>query len=574
MKTKLSKSVYTKLTIELLLCITLLFIIIAVLFITNEKYNNANLYNLNTNISNVLTNSISHNIKLTEQVSQTLLSGRELIDFISSPYEPNTGYSHYTNSIRNYLIATVNTDYRSDIRLYTINPTIPMGMGVIYPLAKISDNTTIQSFINSSLTSTWYSNEDFEAEYNPYFFPTENSFIYIERVTSPTGVFLGLIVCSIPEKYFFSESTSENATIIPIGHNRIINYTKTSFSDEDILQIESLADGFSDYKNILIYKQSFDLFPFHIFIATPKDTSHYAVSIVLLFMILFFIFLGAFFFNHLRKVFHKINACINSMDQSISNNFVGRLEESGEDELSQIARRINALLEKISLLLRITIKKETAHKEAQLVALQHQINPHFIYNTMEVFSSKMKIYKHYEESDALVAFANIFRYNITNRGDLVPISDELAQAENYINIQRLRYPLITLHTHAPHSMLTVKMLKFILQPIIENSILHGIDDKRIPLAITISLTVQDNQPHIIIFTIKDNGVGISPDLLEKMNDSFLTQTPESTLHSPAHSLGLHNINSRLKLQYGEDSYLSIDSKKGQGTTISFPITVS
>lgn len=573
MKANLSKSFYTKLTLELLLSIATLFIIIVILSISNDNYNKNSLYNLNQNVGNVLTNTITNNIELTEQVSQTLLSSRELIDFISIDYVPKTDYSQYTNSIRNYISATANIDYRSDIRIYVSNNTIPMGMGIIYPLDKINANSTIRSFFQSSLHNSWFSGEDFIYDYNPYFFPTTDSFIYMEKVTDSIGNFLGLIVCSIPEKYFFSETTSENATIISTGHNRIVNYSEVNFSEEDIQYLETIENEYSEYKEALVYKQTFDFFPFDIYIATPKDNSHSIISIILICMICFFLFLAIIFFNNLKIVFYKIYDCINIMEQSISNNFELRIIEKGNDELTQVAKKINMLLEKISELLKLTVKKETAHREAQLIALQHQINPHFIYNTMEVFSSKMKLYRLYEESDALVSFANIFRYNVTNRGDLVPLHEELNQAENYINIQKLSFPNIRLETFVPDELSQLKILKFIFQPLIENSIIHGIEDRKKSLTIGIRTWRSSVNPNHIHFAIEDNGIGIPSEKLDLLNHSLKTRTPVNTLHTAKNSIGLYNINSRLKLHYGEDNHLTISSMEGSGTIISFYLVV-
>jgi len=209
------------------------------------------------------------------------------------------------------------------------------------------------------------------------------------------------------------------------------------------------------------------------------------------------------------------------------------------------------------------IKKETSNKESRLIALQHQINPHFIYNTMEVFSSKMKIYGHYDESDAMVAFANIFRYNISTNDSLVSIGEEMGQIRNYLNIQKLRYPHITLVEDIEAKLMDAMIPKFTFQPIIENAIAHGLSKSSQSLTLTVSAKREASS---LIICIKDNGVGMSAEQLAALQNKL---DGSEEIATDGHSVGLKNVNTRLILYFGEPARLNIESEENKYTKVSF-----
>ena len=257
--------------------------------------------------------------------------------------------------------------------------------------------------------------------------------------------------------------------------------------------------------------------------------------------------------------------CLTAMDISIHNNYTTRIPVKGNNEISHICERINLLLNQAASLSEQNIRKETSNKETRLIALQHQINPHFIYNTMEVFSSKMKLYGHYEESDAMVAFANIFRYNISTNDALVTIVEELRQMHNYLNIQKLRYTNISLIEDIDPALQFALIPKFTFQPIIENAISHGLTSKEQPLTLTVSASVTDD---FLSVSILDNGIGMLPRQLESLKQALASAEEIST---DGHSVGLKNINTRLILYFGEASHLTIESRHEEYTKVSFRI---
>ena len=565
------KSIGARLLMQIFAFIVLPFtIVIILLFVSVNNIVVSRQKDLSDKMYSQIDSSIRGNISLTKRITHSVLSNGELVRFMSTPYSEGEDYQQYITLIKGYITAILATDYRSDIRIYTVNTTIPMGVGIFYALDTVINNPAVLSFVESDETGAWLSEQDFNgSEYNPYMFSVTDSFVYLEKIRSSTLDFLGIITFSIPERHFFGENT-DKVNVQSVEKTRIINMTQTVFDSDALTELIFADRTYYSYKSMYIQNRISDGFPFQIIIISPADISLAILKIVSACMLVFLCLSVFAVIRSIRVVTHKMNECVNEMDASISNNFVGRLNEQGQDEIGRIAGRINLLLDKITDQIQLVIKKETASKEAQIMALQHQINPHFIYNTLEVFSSKMKLHGHYAESEALVSFANIFRYNVSSAETLVTVEEEIRQSYNYMNIQNLSYPNITLSTAIPAELLDTKIPKFIFQPLIENSILHGTVSKTDRLSIMISAE-RIEKTNRISFSVADNGLGFSEDDAEQLTaalSSAIIDMPSAS--DGQRSIGLSNINSRLRLHYGDDAYITARRKEGR-TVIHFTI---
>lgn len=562
-------SIYTKLLLELLiLAFVPIVLIISIFFYLNQQ-NNANAkYELNDRVTNSIIANIDNNLEFTSRTTQSLLSSSELISFLNNSYFMETDYDNYISSIQSYIQATINADPRSAIYIYMDNPTIPMSMDVFYHLSDISGETPIAGFLNSSLVEQWFCESDFAEVSNPYLFPTEKCFVYLRKAYDLRKNFLGVIAFSIPEKYFLSFENESDETVISSGRCRIINLSGDALSEDTLSLIQSSGKTHAQMNGFLVTLNQPEDFPISIITVTKNSNYGQFIGIFLLLLGLFAVLSIILCLRSLHQMERQMNECLTIMDISISNNYKTRIPVSGNNELSHICRRINLLLTQAAELSKQNILKETSNKESRLIALQHQINPHFIYNTMEVFSSKMKLYGHYEESDCLVAFANIFRYNISTNDALVEVRIELEQLRNYFRIQKLRYPLLSFENNVPDRFMTALLPKFTLQPIIENAISHGISGSSHALSVTISAEQKGKR---LLFCIKDNGTGIPPEKLLELNRALHSAGNTSDIASDGHSVGLKNVNARLELYFGKESRLSITSIPGLETCVSFEL---
>jgi two-component system sensor histidine kinase YesM len=211
--------------------------------------------------------------------------------------------------------------------------------------------------------------------------------------------------------------------------------------------------------------------------------------------------------------------------------------------------------------------------QSEYRALQNQINPHFLYNTLEAIRSDALVANQQEIADITEALATFFRYTISNVDDLVTLEDELNNANNYFKIQNYRFNdriTLNVNNHGSDKLLKMAIPKLTLQPIVENSIIHGLERKVEKGTVTINIS--DTQEKVII-DVMDDGVGIDDETLESMNDR-LHQLSNSQLEEKLSKGGiaLLNVNNRFKMTFGEAYGLKVSSVKDYGTTvnITFP----
>lgn len=562
-------SIYTKFLLRLLfLAFIPIVLVISIFFYMNQQNNAGAKYELNDRVTGSIIANINNNREFTTRTTQSLLSSSELISFLNNSYSMERDYDNYISSIQNYLQATINADSRSDIYIYMDNPTIPMSMDVFYHLSDISGETPIAEFLESEHMEQWFCESDFAGIFNPYLFSTKKCFVYVRKAYDFRKNFLGLIVFSIPEKYFLSFENESSETVISSGNNRIVNLSGDALTTNTLTQIKVLDKPQSQMNGYLVTLNRPKDFPVSVITVTKNSNIGQLVGIFLLILGLFAILSIFLCLRSLRQLDFQMNQCLTAMDASISNNYKTQIPVSGNNEISHICRRINLLLAQASELSRQNILKETSNKESQLIALQHQINPHFIYNTMEVFSSKMKLYGHYEESDCLVAFANIFRYNISTNDALVEVRVELAQLHNYLRIQQLRYPQLIFHSDIPEELMNALLPKFTLQPLMENAISHGIKDSNQPLSVTVTISKKGER---LLFSMEDDGAGIPPEKLSELNRALNSMERSPEIISDGHSVGLRNVNARLALYFGKGSRLSLSGAPGIGACVRFEI---
>jgi two-component system sensor histidine kinase YesM len=214
---------------------------------------------------------------------------------------------------------------------------------------------------------------------------------------------------------------------------------------------------------------------------------------------------------------------------------------------------------------------ELKKQHAEYLALQNQINPHFLFNTLEAIRGDALEAGMISLADTTGALATYFRYTITEVDNLVTLEDELDNVENYYQIQRYRFgDRVTMHIEYPDehlACLDVRLPKLTLQPIIENAITHGLEGKLTPGTIYLSFEMTKTD---LIIHVKDNGVGIDTETVKKMNESFRgigTNPAEEENHSAHNGIAMGNINHRIHLLFGNEYGLHIYSIKGLGTDV-------
>lgn len=222
-----------------------------------------------------------------------------------------------------------------------------------------------------------------------------------------------------------------------------------------------------------------------------------------------------------------------------------------EDTYNEMMKRIRDLAEKI-------VQEQENQRKSELKALQNQINPHFLYNTLDSIIYMIDKGENQKAEEMIVALSKFFRISISKGRTIIPLKDEIEHVRNYLLIQKIRFgEHFSYYINVDQDLYQYSCLKLILQPLVENAIEHGLNDDEKDGRIDINV-YQDEKN--IIFEVKDNGYGISEERLKTIYQSF----KDDSIHE---GVGLKNVYQRVKIYYGDSADLIINSIIDEGTII-------
>lgn len=236
------------------------------------------------------------------------------------------------------------------------------------------------------------------------------------------------------------------------------------------------------------------------------------------------------------------------------------------DEIGQLSQSFNIMVSKLSDLGYRLYESEIREKNAQISALQSQINPHFLYNTLGSISMYAEIQGNKEVVKMTNHLSKLLRYSINSHLSQVPLHRELEHVTGYMAIQQIRFEdKIKFHVDIEPELLNYSVIRFILQPIVENSIVHGIDKGNGYGNISL---IGKKQDHQMVIHIQDDGAGMSPTQLQALIDRKFQMT---TTEEATGGTGLMNVHRRIALRYGNQYGVTIASSLEQGTTITLTL---
>lgn len=251
-------------------------------------------------------------------------------------------------------------------------------------------------------------------------------------------------------------------------------------------------------------------------------------------------------------------------DQVAKGDLTVRVNIETGAEVKVLSDSLNAMIDKISALLDQVTTEQIRLRKAELELLQAQINPHFLYNTLDTIVWLAEAGKQAEVVSMVGSLSAFFRTSLNQGKDIISIEEELTHVRSYLAIQQVRYQdILEYEIDVPKELFRCDIPKITLQPLVENALYHGIKNKRGLGKITITGEVFEDHVEL---KVSDNGIGMTAERLSEVRESLLSKSiDESKIY------GVYNVNERIKLKFGEDSGLSFESEYGNGTWVTIKL---
>ncbi|BDF06346.1 sensor histidine kinase [[Clostridium] hylemonae] len=299
-----------------------------------------------------------------------------------------------------------------------------------------------------------------------------------------------------------------------------------------------------------------------------------------LFLILtavFCVVLSVYFASYISKTISDPVARLQrKMYQVGEGDFDIRAATGASDEIGQLTLSFDKMVERTKQLIENVYQSEIYQKEAELNALQAQINPHFLYNTLQTIDMMAEEEGADEISDACQALSKIFRYSINRGQEFVHVQDEIVHIENYMLIQKLRFgSKLEVRYDIQNECRELYIVKLLIQPMVENAVVHGMENVLDKCHVTIRVYRKED---CLYAEVEDNGTGIAPGQLMELNEKLARSAEQKMVHEVDYvknhrSIGLENTNARIKLYFGQEYGITITSEEGTGTKVCIKLPV-
>lgn len=283
--------------------------------------------------------------------------------------------------------------------------------------------------------------------------------------------------------------------------------------------------------------------------------------------IIFVLFLEIKFTNIYLKPLNRLSILMKSIH--LKHDYNKRIDETGSDEVIEISKSFNNLLSNTEDLMDHITKEQELKRKLEIKSLQSQIYPHFLYNTLNSINCIAEVNHQDDISKMIVALSNIFRLSIDYKDKFIEVKDEIDYLNNYLIIQKIRHrDKFKVEFQISRGIYDCKIIKLLLQPLLENSFKYGFSSKVHHITIKIMGNINNNT---IIFNVVDNGEGMTEEQIKKINCQ-LSNNPVTDLDNDG-KIGLNNVNDRIKLCFGQKYGLTLYNAypQGLGVKITIPL---
>jgi len=406
-----------------------------------------------------------------------------------------------------------------------------------------------------------------------------NSIIIGKWIIQPgTRKRLGIAVVEFETKAI--QSLYENVTLGSTGRFTIIDNTMSQVISENNIDLTTIKDIIREKDSGYFLHERNTLFIYETIPNTKwkiigkvqiselmQDTYElgrifaYQILLILVFLVTLYVVIS-------KNLINPITKLRDNMLLAEKGDLNARVDVTGHDEIAVLASQYNRMLSHIQDLMEKNRLEQRNLQKAELKALQAQINPHFLYNTLDTVIWLAAANENEKLINVVDQLAVFFKIGLSNGVEWISVKEEIEHVKSYLSIQQVRYgDMLKYDIEIDPKIYGFTMLKMILQPIVENAIYHGIKQKE--NGGTISIKGKLINKNDIIFEISDTGVGIEEDYLMDLMNSI--QKNVETYKDNENGFGLYNVNRRIRLYYGEGYGISVWSKTGEGTVVTVRI---
>jgi len=297
-------------------------------------------------------------------------------------------------------------------------------------------------------------------------------------------------------------------------------------------------------------------------VVTAKKTMIISMSVAIFISFVVTVLVSSLFSKRITSPIYVLNDYMKKFQKG---SLESKTNIKGQKELRELGESFNNMIDEIASLMDEVMTEQRAKRKTQFISLQNQINPHFLYNTLDSILWLNENKRNEDVSEMIVALSKFFRASISSETSIIPLSDEIEHVKNYLLIQQIRYHnRFTYQFEVDPSLLSFHVLKLGLQPIVENAIYHGINPEEDTNHIHIRAYRKDRYVYL---EVQNNGYGMSPKDIETIMEGLTDK--DAVKH-----IGLKNISQRLQLYYGKKSKIEIESKLDEYTIVRlrFPIS--
>jgi len=529
---------------------------------------------------------INQKIESIEKTSISIAQNPQILNFLEEPFENNRkGYENYFyffNPV--YESYIIQNKYIYGTMLYINNKTFPNSWNSIYHIDVKEDNEEYRAFLeDENMLQKWNTIHYTEKEVYSRTTVKERVFSLSRKLISFVDKkLIGVLVIEITEKELFdnlnNNDTNEYYLVFDEKGNMVSESTYKNLPDKyktsfiSVLQGGNEINGVTEFENerFIVWSIPLERIGFSLVGITPLrnytgNMPNYTLIIIIVIVAALIVF-GVLIYFVSDKLTRRLKILLQGLKSVRNQNINIKLPVESYDEFGELAVNFNHMTDRIHELIERVYKAQIVEKESELKALEAQINPHFLYNTLSTISWMARKVNAENIEELAFMLSKFYRLVLSKGNSIITVRDEIELLKAYIEIEKTRFDnLFNVKYELDKDALDYRMIKIILQPIAENAINHGIAPKGYTGTLIVRLKHDDEN---LYFSIIDDGVGISRNVLQSIYKSEIAKKRES-------GYAIQNVMERINAVYEDKGHISIFSRPGIGcsVTITIPKTI-